>query len=520
MTEESNNNNNDKKKESEQNEQEFNKEQVREHIEVEKAGKPVILRAEAYKTIILYASRYANQAIPSSDWKEIYGILIGYSDDQFVYIEHAEALTFGHDTDVQLDERHYGFIDEIQQKLDSDEEKKEYYMIGWFHSHPGLNLFFSYVDLINQLGFQQSNDDFVGLVFDHTLLGKKKKEKIDNNILTKYDTGFEIYRLTDITIDSNSVEFENNYHKVDYIVKGLNKFFFANVLTELSSLAFAGKPLQKAYKEKSKLESGYKDIDEVFDNPNNDPYKKNLVDIPLSEDVQFNVNNIYYDTSMSSTIAKESAEKLIYEGNRAFENKDMFTGIEKYRKGIEKYKEINDANRLLDLLRKVSRVCIKNNHLVLAREFAEELYKLAEINNQTFYHGIANYIIGYILLKERDLDVLELGLKKIEDAAIEFIEVKDFAGAGMAFDKIGSLYEKKIKNIGSACLFYREAIENYNNGLIYSHPLRITPWSKPEVLVDKIIGLRDVIEVLLPDIEDLDTKQKIINDLKSIQYNF
>ena len=520
MKEGSSKNNDEKKKENEQIEPESNKEQVKEHIEVEKTGKPVILRAEAYKTIILYASRYANQAIPSSDWKEIYGILIGYSDDQFVYIEQAEALTFGHDTDVQLDERHYGFIDEIQRKLDTDEGNKDYYMIGWFHSHPGLNLFFSYVDLINQLGFQQSNDDFIGLVFDHTLLGKKKKEKIDNNILTKYDTGFEIYRLTDITIDTNSVEFENNYHKVDYIVEGLNKFFFANVLTELSSLAFAGKPLQESYKEEFKLESGYKDVDEVFDNTNNGLYKNSLVDIPLSEDIKFDVNNIYYDTSMSSTIAKESAEKLIYEGNRAFKNKDMFTGIEKYRKGIEKYKEINDSNRLLDLLRKVSRVCITNNHLVLAREFAEELYKLAEINNQNFYQGIANYIIGYILLKERDLDVLEFGLKKIEDAAIEFIEVKDFAGAGMAFDKIGSVYEKKIKNIGQACLFYREGIENYNNGLIYSHPLRITPWSKPEVLVDKIIGLRDVIEVLLPDIEDSEIKTKVANDLKAIQYNF
>ena len=518
MTEGSNKNNDDKKKESEKIEPESNKEQVKEHIEVEKTGKPVILRAEAYKTIILYASRYANQAIPSSDWKEIYGLLIGNYDDDFLYVEKAIPMTYGHDTDVEFSEKDYGDVEKIHEEL--DKEGKGYFIIGWFHSHPGLTLFFSYIDLINQLGFQGKFNDAIGLVFDHTLLGKKKEEKIDNNILTKYDTGFEIYRLTDITIDSNSVEFETNYHKVDYIVEGLNKFFFANVLTELSSLAFAGKPLQKAYKEKFKLESGYKDVDEVFDNTNNELYKKDLVDIPLSEDVKFNVNDIYYDTSMSSTIAKESAEKLIYEGNRAFENKDMFTGIEKYRKGIEKYKEINDVNRLLDLLRKVSRVCIANNHLVLAREFAEELYKLAEINNQTFYQGIANYIIGYMLLKERDLDVLEFGLKKIEDAAIEFIEVKDFAGAGMAFNKIGSVYEKKIKNIGSACLFYREAIENYNNGLIYSHPLRITPWSKPEVLVDKIIELRDFLEVLLPDIEDLDTKQKIINDLKSIQYNF
>lgn len=518
MTEGSNKNNDEKKKESEQIEPENNKEQVKEYIEVEKTGKPVILRAEVYKTIILYASRYANQAIPSSDWKEIYGLLIGNYDDDFLYIEKAIPMTYGHDTDVEFSENDYGDVEKIHEEL--DKEGKGYFIIGWFHSHPGLTLFFSYIDLINQLGFQGKFNDAIGLVFDHTLLGKKKEEKIDDNILTKYDTGFEIYRLTDITVDFNSVEFETNYHKVDYIVEGLNKFFFANVLTELSSLAFAGKPLQEAYKEKFKLESGYKDIDEVFDNTNNDLYKNNLVDIPLSEDVKFNYNNIYYDTSMSSTIAKESAEKLIYEGNRAFKNKDMFTGIEKYRNGIEKYKEINDTNRVMDLLRKVSRVCITNNHLVLAREFAEELYKLAEINNQTFYQGIANYVIGYILLKERDLDALEFGLKKIEDAAIEFIDVKDFAGAGMAFNKIGSVYEKKIKNIGSACLFYREAIENYNNGLIYSHPLRITPWSKPEILADKIIELRDFIEVLLPDIEDLDTKRKIIKDLKSIKYNF
>ena len=52
------------------------------------------------------------------------------------------------------------------------------------------------------------------------------------------------------------------------------------------------------------------------------------------------------------------------------------------------------------------------------------------------------------------------------------------------------------------------------------NPLRITPWSKPEIFADKIIELRDFIEVLLPDIEDLDTKQKIINDLKSIKFNF
>ncbi len=511
MTEEFEKKNPDKDESSQELKSDSEKESVRN-------DKPAIINAEAYKNIILYASRYANQFLPSKDWKEIYGILTGYADDDFVYVKNSYPLTFGHDTDVQLDERHYVFISEIEDILYA--EGNGHFMVGWFHSHPGLSLFFSDIDISNQLWFQQNNPDFCGLVFDHTLLGKKREEKIENNILTKYDTGFEIYRLTDVTVEQNSVEFENNYHKIDYIVEGLNKFFFANVLAELSSLASAGKPLQEAFREQHKLDSNYKDLDEVLDNQNSDLYEENLVEIPLSQDIQFSVNDISYQTNLDDNIVKESAEQIIYQGNQAFKNKDPFTGIENYRQGIEKYKEINDTTRVMDLLRKVSRFCISNNHLVLAREFAEELFKVAEINNQIFYKGIANYITGYIFVKEEELDALEFGLKKIEEAAVEFIKVKDYAGAGMAFNRIGLIYEKKIKNIGQACLFYREAIDNYNNGLNYSHPLRITPWSKPEVLVEKILELRDILEVLLPDIKDIKIKTKVVNDLKAIHYNF
>ncbi|GAG89316.1 unnamed protein product, partial [marine sediment metagenome] len=208
--------------------------------------------------------------------------MTGYVDDDFVFVKNSYPLTFGHDTDVQLDERHYVFISEIEDKLYA--EGNGHFMVGWFHSHPGLSLFFSDIDISNQLWFQQNNPDFCGLVFDHTLLGKKREEKIAENILTKYDTGFEIYRLTDVTVEADSVEFENNYHKIDYIVEGLNKFFFANVLAELSSLASAGKPLQEAFKEQHKLESNYKDLDDILDNHDSNLIEENLVEIPLSED--------------------------------------------------------------------------------------------------------------------------------------------------------------------------------------------------------------------------------------------
>ncbi|MFX0047472.1 MAG: hypothetical protein ACFE8G_04805 [Candidatus Hermodarchaeota archaeon] len=506
------------KEERNQSEQVNNSEEVLNKCIEEKMGKPVILKAEAYKTIVLYAGRYANPAIPPENWKEIYGLLIGFYDDDFLYVERAIPMTYGHDTDVEFSETDYGDVEKIHEEL--DKEGKGYFIVGWFHSHPGLTLFFSYIDLINQLGFQGKFGDAIGLVFDHTLLGKKKEEKIGDNILTSNHPGFEIYRLTDVSMDSNSVEFEDNYHKVDYVVEGLNKFFFANVLTELSSLVSAGKPLQEAFKEKYKLESDYKELDEELENSNLELSQENLVDIPLSEDIKFKVDDIFLDTIIDSDKIKEVADQIIYEGNQAFKNKDTFTGIEKYRRGIEKYKEINDMARVMDLLRKVSRSCIANNHLVIAREFADELFKLADFNNQIFYRGIANYIIGYIIVREGDMDTLEYGLKKIEEAAVDFGKVKDYAGAGMAFNKIGLSFEKKIKNIGTACLFYREAIENYNNGLIYSHPLRITSWSKPEVLIEKIIELKEIIEVLIPDIENSGIKKKVVNDLQSIRYNF
>lgn len=500
----------------------------------EKISKPVVIKAEAYKTIILFANRYANQAIPPQQWKEIYGILIGYSDDDIVSVERAEALAFGHSTDVQLDERHYGFIEEIQERL--DEEGKGYYMIGWFHSHPGLGLFFSYIDLINQLGFQAKNDDFCGLVFDHTLLGKKKQEKIEHteNVITKYDTGFEIYRLTDPNMDVNAPEYDNNYHKVDYIVEGLNKYFFANVLSELSALFTAGKPLQSAYGEAFKLESSYKEVGEITEQQpkknkasldfNDNLNDQTLVDIPLSGDITFNRENSFYGEKQRENsqieLPKETAEQLIYEGNIAFKNKDAFMGVEKYRQGIEKYKELNDIERVLELLGNLTMKCISNDHFVFAEEFAEDLYNLADEKKHLFYRGKGNFLIGYLLLKKGDNDFLEIALKNIRDAAIDFDNEKDFAGAGMCFNKIGTIYQSRLNQLENSCLFYREAIENYNKGILKSHPLRKSLWSKPELLAQKILELKDVVEEIIPNLENTEIKKKIIEDLKSINFNF
>ncbi len=505
---------------------ELNEENKKE-LEKVKPGKAVIIKAEAYKTIILYASRYSNNAIESRDWKEIYGILIGYTEDELVYVEQAEALTFGHSTDVQLDERHYGFIEKIENKL--YEENSKNYIIGWFHSHPGLGLFFSYVDLINQLGFQGKNDDAIGLVFDHTLLGQKKEEQIGENVLTKYDTGFEIYRLTDVNLDINAPNYDTNYHKVDYIVKGLNKFFFANVLTELSALVSAGKPLQSAYGENFKLESDYRGNNStgnqnIKENSNVSIDEEVLDKIPMDDNISFDGDDLFYNKKSKefneTSEITQIAEQLIYEGNQFFKNKDVVAGVEKFEKAIKKYDQIGGKVKVLEILKNLSENCITSNHLFLAEEFAIRLGNLSDDIDNKFYRGEANYLLGYILLKKGDNEFLRESLNKIRDAAILFVKVEDYVGAATCFHKIGTTYQTRLNKLENSCLFYREAIENYNKAILKSHPYRRSLWSKPEVLTQKILELKDIIEELIPKLENTSIKEKIRNDLDSINYNF
>ncbi|MHA1804673.1 MAG: hypothetical protein ACTSU4_09075, partial [Promethearchaeota archaeon] len=315
--------------------------QIESHQETTKNEKPVIISAEAYKTIILYANRFANNSMPQNDWKEVYGVLIGYSDEDFVHVVRAEALTFGHSTDVQLEEKHYVFISNIQEECVQKGEKN--YIIGWFHSHPGFNPFFSIDDLINQLYFQGVNDDAIGLVYDHTLLGKKKKEKIyDENgqahEITKYDTGFEIYRITNINLDFNDPNFENNYHAVDYVIDGLNKYFFASLMRELSERVQEGKPLQSAYGE-------YWSQEYIDPTANKARVKENPLEPELFEELSLDEQIIFNDSAVKQSlehhlkqlddeIELEQAEKYFHEGKIAFKNKDAVSGVELFTKAI------------------------------------------------------------------------------------------------------------------------------------------------------------------------------------------
>jgi proteasome lid subunit RPN8/RPN11/tetratricopeptide (TPR) repeat protein len=467
--------------------------------EPQRSEKKVIMSAEAYKTIILYATRYANASIPKEQWREIYGILVGTSDEHSVIIDRAEAMTYGEATDVELGPEHYGFIAEIQDKLDSEGQNR--YMVGWFHSHPGLGLFYSYVDIINQISFQGPNPDFMGLVFDHTYLLDKKK--YPNH------PGFDIYRLNDPHMNTDDPEFDNNYHKVDFEIIGLNEFFFANILTELSAYAASGLPLQVAYnedttptpEEEPKPAEIMEEAKEIMDGISS-VTETDLTSIPIphKEQIEEEIEKV------------KDFEKLLYDGKAAFLSGDSFSGTEKYDEVIAKLEGLGDSHRdrLLDVLQDIAELCYENKHDNLTIKYCGHLKSQAEKNGNLYYMANADFYVGTITLRKGDK---QKGLKILQNAAILFEKAEDFAGVGLINYQIGLVYQEE-QDYESTCRFLLESIKAYTEAIHKFHPQRKSFWSLPAKLKETIKNLKKQIKNLSDQIQDAEVREKMKLDLE------
>jgi len=131
---------------------------------------PVYLNYKAYKRMVGYAQRYADEDKSMKHWKEVYGILIGEVQEKtLVVIKNAIPLKVGGPTGVELEDMHYVDLSEIDNEIweNSVENKKTDFIVGWWHTHPGFGFFFSEVDTYTHLGYQIANPFAVGLIFDH-----------------------------------------------------------------------------------------------------------------------------------------------------------------------------------------------------------------------------------------------------------------------------------------------------------------------------------------------------------------
>lgn len=132
---------------------------------------PVLLTLKAYKRIVGYAVRYANQNLNTDKWREVYGILIGVIEkDEKVVIKDAIPMVVGDRAGVKYENKQYVDMAQIDASVyeRSVQDNRDDFIIGWWHTHPGFGFFYSPIDCMTQLGYQLPNPFAVGLVFDHS----------------------------------------------------------------------------------------------------------------------------------------------------------------------------------------------------------------------------------------------------------------------------------------------------------------------------------------------------------------
>ncbi len=131
---------------------------------------PVLLSLKAYERIVGYAIRYANNNINPGKWREVYGILIGTIENNAkVIVKDAIPIMVGDRVGVAYENKQYVDTAQIDTSVHerSIQDKRNDFIIGWYHTHPNMGFFYSVVDRMTQLGYQSKNPFAVGLIFDH-----------------------------------------------------------------------------------------------------------------------------------------------------------------------------------------------------------------------------------------------------------------------------------------------------------------------------------------------------------------
>jgi len=192
---------------------------------VNPAKTPVLLKYNAYRRMVGYAIRYASEDIATKNWREVYGILIGSIDNnQEVIIKDAIPMVVGDRAGVKYESKQYVDMAQIDESIyeRSIRDKRNDFIVGWWHTHPGFGFFYSPIDCLTQLGYQIPNPFAVGLIFDHCeKLSDKYYLGVAGLRLMNPEQGtFSTYNIIEL-----KPEFEPKkmVYKVNKIIKDVNK---------------------------------------------------------------------------------------------------------------------------------------------------------------------------------------------------------------------------------------------------------------------------------------------------------
>ena len=189
----------------------------------------VIIKPKAYLKMMKHVLRFGSMSKKKSQFKECMGMLFGKLGDQKgtvrdVIVTDVAEFTHGGHIEVAFEDKDYIAFADINDRFASDGEG--IFNIGWYHSHPGLSVFLSTVDVRNHLGFQTTNASAIAIVWDHLLLEEP------NHI------GFESFRLKELGKGQYS-----DYGVVKTIVEPADTIdFYKPAIKDVMDLQQAGNP--------------------------------------------------------------------------------------------------------------------------------------------------------------------------------------------------------------------------------------------------------------------------------------
>ncbi|MHA1728613.1 MAG: hypothetical protein ACTSWY_07755 [Promethearchaeota archaeon] len=420
----------------------------------------VFFSGQSFRDMILFSGRFANSSILEEEWKNVYGFLIGKveygenegqnNNESFLLVKKLIPMVHGTRKEVYFNEQEYAISESIMDEI----FKAGMFVVGWFHSHPGLGLFLSETDLYNQLGFQSGFNDAIAAVFDFTMITEKS-------------SGLKIFKLDDVIRGIKS-----SYSELPYqIIKRetSDDYFIARSFVNISNNVAENKPLIKEAGEILRENGTFKNLfkDLTFDNENRSgepirPEELEKIEIPNMGKFNEHVTDLEKEINFAPDTHTESEtfdDSGFYEILENYSENDW--EIRSLRERIERAKENKENNEhkestgylMVQLANLLIEKSISRNEALGYLESAEEEFAgqddkkgkvgLATVKNELglFYEEIGDYNTA--------LNNFETTLKIFENLKDEISQVK-------VINNIGSIYIR-MKFYDKAYAYYKKA---------------------------------------------------------------
>ncbi|MFX0059305.1 MAG: hypothetical protein ACFE85_08350 [Candidatus Hodarchaeota archaeon] len=468
----------------------------------------VIIKPIAYYKMLIHVLRFGSKVQDPGQYKEVIGMLIGRleGEDEIknVIVEDVVPISHGGSIEVKFTEEQLGAFGEIDNKIFEEYGPKNWFTVGWYHSHPNLGIFFSGTDVFNQLFWQDKNPSGIGIVFDHKYLEQPG------------DLGFRTFRL-----DNPSKGLNSHYHEVKSFVEPPNSLDYYKNIIDLVNKAYSGNPpileLNETTSlfgeifipEQDKLVSKKPDLD--FTSIFNALSNSFITSLRLSMEPLINILNAWSQELINKTFYNNSQMRkdLIELKN------NLSNGITALQKSFnyslqDKLKEldfyIDDKLDLFDEENEKFKILIKDFNKDIIGEF-EEFYE------KKFFPLLKQLVANFdnndkklSIIEEKSLEILR-NYKENQETLIEFSKIIDpsktriLGGLENTNEKILENYKKKLKSIES----------NYNN--LDKDLKSIVSDLKAAILV-----LEGSKEPILSKIEKLNNEKKeLLNKIKELK---